>query len=529
MGSKHSRPSSSPRPDADGKPRRHGRQPEDELSAEARAEWTVEDIRNPGNTRRAQTLRLQDFDRFCKFRNYFKNHHMSLAREVGRQTSKSKADLLAWIEEAVGPVQDAASFTKDEILEIAMVSAALTEYGESTLAKMYDRGELDALPNIPLHTHNLRLPGKQQACRDKSDATNKSEMEAAHYIGLEVMLRLNERLPVEQRMGEELREILNHPNNLRLMLASSNQILHKKVDAMLITAGNAAVPESTGVKSKRERKIAAKEYERLVQIAKHAQDEGFQDAMIQANGHYLYMSLRDQFNRLDVGDRPKLWDLQKDKRELQHPPPRSRSRSPTPPPRRKAPPASPEKKREPKSKMRDSSAPMTGSVLPIASASSPKKEGHGTFSRLAAKIFHGHSRKKHNTAEPAASTTPSDSTTSSGQAGAKGVVVKGSREKRGKPAAKKTTKRAPARPKKDGKSNQTDGASGGPRAAAKKRAAPRKAASPQVSLDDSWSEDSDYVESEGSEDEDEDGRVLHVGPRGGKYFVNSAGKRTYVK
>lgn len=229
MGLKLSRPQPSgdgnSRPDG---PRPRGNQQGDEISAEARAEFTVDDIHSPENTRRAQRLRSSDHDRFCKYRNYFKNHHMSLAREVGRKTSKSKAELLRWVEDAVGPLEEGSTCTKDKILEIAMVSAALTEYGEAALAKMYERGELDALPNVPLHTHNLRMPAKQQACRDNSDAANKDKLEAAHYIGLEVMLRLNERLPVEQRMGEELREILNHPSNLRLMLATSNQVLHKR-------------------------------------------------------------------------------------------------------------------------------------------------------------------------------------------------------------------------------------------------------------------------------------------------------------
>ncbi|KAG6583127.1 Kinetochore protein mis18 [Phytophthora cinnamomi] len=280
MGGKHSRPQ--PQGDATDA-RDNQQQPQgDELSAEARAEFTVADIHSPENTRRAQQLRGGDLDRFCKYRNYFKNHHMSLAREVGRKTSKSKAELLRWVEGAVGPLEGGAQCTKDEILEIAMVSAALSEYGEAALAQMYDRGELDALPNVPLHTHNLRMPAKQQACRDNSDAANKDKLEAAHYIGLEVMLRLNERLPVEQRMGEELREILNHPSNLRLMLATSNQVLHKKVDAMLINAKDAAEQKETS--NRQSRKISAREYDRLVQIAKHAQDEGFQDAMIAANG-----------------------------------------------------------------------------------------------------------------------------------------------------------------------------------------------------------------------------------------------------
>ncbi|KAE8972587.1 hypothetical protein PR003_g27692 [Phytophthora rubi] len=397
MGSKHSRP----QPLGDGKARPDESRPRDnqhgdEISAEARAEFSVDDIHSLENTRRAQQLWSSDNDRFCKYRNYFKNHHMSLAREVGRKASKSKAELLRWVEDAVGPLERGVDCTKDEILEIAMVSAALTEYGETALARMYDRGELDALPNVPLHTHNLRMPAKQQACRDNSDAANKDKLEAAHYIGLEVMLRLNERLPVEQRMGEELREILNHPSNLRLMLATSNQVLHKKVDAMLIKAKDAPPPsEQTQTSNKQSRKISAREYDRLVQIAKHAQDEGFQDAMIAANGHYLYASLRRQFTRLGVGNRPKLWDIEKDKSELQQVP-RGRFRSPSPAPHPPRTPPSPQKKADPKTRMAQHS-PSTNSM--------PEQKHRNPFSRLAAKIFHSHSKKKKNHATRSTSTT----------------------------------------------------------------------------------------------------------------------------
>ncbi|KAI9994836.1 hypothetical protein PInf_011674 [Phytophthora infestans] len=515
MGSKHSRlshqhsPDGKTRPDAS-KPH-DKREPEAEISEEARAEFTVDDIYSPENTRRALILRSSDHDRFCKYRNYFKNHHMSLAREVGRKTSKSKAELLRWVEDAVGPLESGSKFTKDEILEIAMVSVALTEYGESSLAKMYDRGELDALPNIPLHTHNLRMPAKQQACRDGSDAVNKDKLEAAHYIGLEVMLRLNERLPVEQRMGEELREILNHPSNLRLMLATSNQILHKKVDALLINAKSASLSD---VESKPQRKISAKEYDRLVQIAKHAQDQGFQDAMIAANGHYLYRSLREQFNCLDIGARPPLWDVEKDKNELRRPP-RSRYRSPSPVPHQLRTPPSPEKKRDPERRMVQNS-----SSSPRAS----EKKHRNPFSRLASKIFHSHSKKKHAAAARSASTVPlqSDNTGNSNTKPAKPKIPVNrpkSGEKKNPLATKKNPKRQPGKTNKSGTRQ--------PRATAKKAAkTPVRHSNQDSASDDAWSSDSDYVD---SDQDDNDGRELHVGPRGGKYYVNEAGKKVYVK
>ncbi|GMF64746.1 unnamed protein product [Phytophthora lilii] len=509
MGSKHSRPSSRQPSDGDAKPRQ-----DDEISAEARAEFTVDDIHSPENTRRAQRLRSDDFDRFCKYRNYFKNHHMSLAREVGRKTSKSKAELRRWVEDAVGPLEGGDKFTKDEVLEIAMVSAALTEYGEATLAKMYAKGELDALPNVPLHTHNLRMPAKQQACRDSSDAANKDKLEAAHYIGLEVMLRLNERLPVEQRMGEELREILNHPSNLRLMLATSNQVLHKKVDAMLINAKDVPSPEATNTKMQQTRKISAREYDRLVQIAKHAQDEGFQDAMIAANGHYLYVSLRQQFDSLDVGERPKLWDAKKDKPELrQVTRDNTRSRSPTPEVPRTPP--SPEKKRDPKPRMVQTSSPLSPT---------PDKKHRNPFSRLAAKLFHSHSKRKHAVTRSASTAAIRPPEQLSNNTGNITVQVHRPRTKnvtRKKTATKGNAKRAVGAPRKMSKSNQND------QPKLRRRGAKTTGhRSKQEIGDGSSADDSDYVD---DDTDKEDTRVLYVGPRGGKYYFNSAGKKVYVK
>ncbi|KAK1942822.1 hypothetical protein P3T76_005459 [Phytophthora citrophthora] len=513
MGSKHSRLSSQQSADDKTHPRPNEKtQQTDEISAEARAEFTVEDIYSPDNTRRAQNLRSTDHDRFCKYRNYFKNHHMSLAREVGRKTSKSKAELLSWVESAVGPLENGEKFTKDEILEIAMVSVALTEYGESFLSKMYTRGELDMLPNIPLHTHNLRMPGQQQACRDSSDAANKDKLEAAHYIGLEVMLRLNERLPVEQRMGEELREILNHSSNLRLMLATSNQVLHKKVDAMLINAKEVSTILET--ETKPQRKISAREYDRLVQIAKHAQDEGFQSAMIAANGHYLYLSLREQFHRLDVGDRPKLWDIKKDKLELRQPP-RSRFRSPSParePPRS---PPSPAKKKDPERRM------LLDSSEPVAS----EKKHHNPFSRLAAKIFHSH-KKKDASAGRSASTTAANANENS-----RPVQTKVSVNRSGKAGAAKKkalVKTKEARKTKKAVKDRADKEESRARPARKAKKTPVHRSNQEPDSEDDLSDDSDYEDVDSDKDDTTE-RVLHVGPRGGKYYINKTGKKVYMK
>ncbi|CEG47972.1 uncharacterized protein PHALS_05455 [Plasmopara halstedii] len=515
MGSKHSRHSQSS--DDNTQLYTNNQQPDDEVSPEARAEFTVDDIYSPENTRQAQRLHRTDHDRFCKFRNYFKNHHMSLAKEVGRQTKKNKALLLHWIESAVGPLEDGERLTKDEILEIAMVSAALTEYGESVLSKVYDQGKLDALPNLPLHTHHLRMTAKQQACRDGSDAINKDKLEAAHYIGLEVMLRLNERLPVEQRMGEELRNILNHPTNLRLVLATSNQTLHKKVDTLLINATNLLLEPN----SKTPRKLSAREYDRLVQIAKHAQDHVFQDAMIAANGHHLYLSLRNQFLRLETDDRPKLWDVEKDKREFRYTL-SSRHRSPSPVPNSSRTSRSPEKKPEPTSKVMQNNR---------HSSASPEMQHQSTFSRFAAKIFRSRTKKKHIIIRTTSKSTFNAEDTTQSEISEKRRVGKTKNEK-------KLIVTAHTKPKKGKAENsrqhrQRNKGKRQPHTVPKKQAAKStKPATKSISSSNqdivSDSGDSDYVDID-SDQETNDECIIHVGPRGGKYYINASGKKVYVK
>lgn len=508
MGSHHSRPSQSS--DGNSRPSTGNQQPEDELSLEARAEFTVADIYSRVNTNRAQTLHRTDPDRFCKYRNYFKNHHMSLAKEVGRQTTKSKAVLLLWVESAVGPLEGGFRLTKDDILEIAMVSAALTEYTEAVLSKLYDQGKLDALPNVPLYTHHLRMPAKQQACRKGSDAVNKDKLEAAHYIGLEVMVRLNERLPVEQRMGDELRAILNHPTNLRLMLATHNQSLHKRVDALLIKATDRSEPQ---LKSS---KLSAAEYDRLVQIAKHAQDHVFQDAMLQANGHHLYLSLRRQFLRMEIGDRPLLWHVEKDRRELHHPP-RSRYRSPSPVRHRVHTSQSPAKKPHPTTRIGQDATD---------SCATRDRTHQSPFSRFAARIFRARGKKKHPVIVRAASSlvlNPDDALAPKVQGNQRGTKAQTHSKKTA--TAHTKAKRGKATP-----STRPEKGQGALRTVSKKTAA-KTVTNSIASLNsdsDSSGDDSDYVDV-ASDQDTSDERVVHVGPRGGKYYVNAAGKKVYIK
>lgn len=287
------------------------------------------------STRHAEQLKQQEasdaaaeggdgMSRFAKYRNFFKNHDTELAREITRMVTRAnKSELRAWVAENVGELEFLDSYGKLELVELAMVSAAIARHGEKKLAKMDAKGELAALPNTALHTHDLRMTSKQQACRAQSKAARKDEMQAAHYVGLEVMMTLNSRLSVESRVGDELREILNHPSNLRLVLATTNQSLHKKADTLLMidyelleqeesNQSKEDEPKKKKKKKKTRNKPTPQEYTRLVQVAKHAQSDAFQEAMRAANGVELYRSLRDQFLRLDVGDRAVIWDVTKD-------------------------------------------------------------------------------------------------------------------------------------------------------------------------------------------------------------------------
>lgn len=270
--------------------------------------FSLSDVKSERSTRRAQTLFATQDDRFAKFRNFFKNHDTALAREIQAKWGKSRAELLQWICDNVGAIADDGQLQKSDLGDIALVSAAITKYGEQALDAIYARGEMHALSNMALHTHALRRTSQQQACRDSSKASDKHKKQAAHYVGLEVMLKLNERLPVGHRLGDELKIILNLPGNLRLVKTETNQSFHKEVDALLV-----ALPEMLV-----DRQLSKKEYDRLVQIAKVAQSEEFQNAMILAKGHQLYLSLRDAFTVLDrISKQPKLWNARKDKRELQ--------------------------------------------------------------------------------------------------------------------------------------------------------------------------------------------------------------------
>lgn len=282
--------------------------------------FALGDIKSESSTRRSQTLFATQDDRFAKFRNFFKNHDTALAREIQAKCSKSRAELLQWICDHVGAIVNDDQLQKSDLGDIALVSAAITKYGELALDAIYARGEMHALSNMALHTHALRRTSQQQACRDSSKASDKHKKQAAHYVGLEVMLKLNERLPVDHRLGDELKIILNLPGNLRLVKTETNQSFHKEVDALLV-----ALPETLA-----DRQLSKKEYDRLVQIAKVAQSEEFQNAMILAKGHQLYLSLRDAFGALDrISKQPKLWNARKDKRELQRTS-RSTNAEPTP-------------------------------------------------------------------------------------------------------------------------------------------------------------------------------------------------------
>lgn len=284
----------------------------------------VADICTAESTKRAEELKLlEDKDkeessdglsRFEKYRNFFKNHETELARDVQKLVTKAnKSELQAWVAENVGELKSLDNYGKVELVELAMVSAAIAKHGEKKLRKMDKRGELATLPNMPLHTHDLRMESKQQACRNASKAARKDEMQAAHYVGLEVMMTLNARLPVQSRVGDELREILNDPSNLRLVLASSNQSLHKKADTLLMIDYDSIETEDDKKGKSKRNCPTSQEYARLVQVAKQAQSDAFQDAMKAAGAVELYCSLRDQFFRLDVGGRAVIWDITKDK------------------------------------------------------------------------------------------------------------------------------------------------------------------------------------------------------------------------
>lgn len=273
-------------------------------------EFTISDIKNERSTGRAERLLSSKEDRFPKFRNFFRYQDDALAHAIRNQFNslKTKADLQDWVDQNVGHL-DNRKLNAQELEDVVFVSAAISKYGELYLEQQYVRGRMDSLRNrVPLESSDCRNEYMQQVKRNESSSEYLDEKEAAHYVGVEVGYAINDRLPIEQRLGEELRQIISRTSNMRMVLKKTNREFHVKVDNVLLN------PD----KYLADRYLTDLERERIKQIAKCAQSETFQSMLVEVKGQHFYKALRDSIKAMDKYHNytETLWDGRKDKKEL---------------------------------------------------------------------------------------------------------------------------------------------------------------------------------------------------------------------
>ncbi|GMF29295.1 unnamed protein product [Phytophthora lilii] len=232
------------------------------------------------SVQRAKVLRRISEKRYARFRNFFKSYEPEMAREIQARSAFSREHLNAWVNYIVSPKVlrciIRSKDTQQELLDLLMVSAAISKYGESELMAKDRRGDLSALQNIKLHTYDEYSPSRQPKEPASSGGSN--------TVAMEFVVRINERLSEERRVGGVvLREILTHASTMQVSEDKSIQI--------------------SGL---------TKEEDRLKQIVLRVQSDWFQDAILKANGRYLYDAIRQILSNVDSS----LWDEAKDKHEL---------------------------------------------------------------------------------------------------------------------------------------------------------------------------------------------------------------------
>lgn len=250
-----------------------------------KAAFALHDV-DASSVQRAKLIRDIDEERFRRFRNFFKSYEPEMAREIQGRSSYSREQLNAWVNYIVSPkVLRCIRKNKDntlQLLELMMVSAAIAKYGESELMAKDRRGDLEALQNIKFHTYDEYSRARQPESRAQR-ATSASQ--DGGRVGMDFVVRVNERLPQERRVGGVvLREILAHASTMQINREEANQMGDVQTD----------------------------EDERLVQIVLRVQSRWFQDAMLKSNGRFLYDAIRQILGNVNKS----LWDASKDKEEL---------------------------------------------------------------------------------------------------------------------------------------------------------------------------------------------------------------------
>jgi hypothetical protein len=259
---------------------------------------------------RAQELYQTNFEAFKSFHNFFASYNDDMYREIDTKHAMKRDAMEAWIAEAFGPdvllcvnyKPNGQEQKKDKALELLVVAAALTKYDEANLFLRFKLGEMENLVTNHFRSYAIRS-NKQQQRRLKSNSPYLDEKQVAHTLGIGLVRALVRNLPPEKRVDDQhLQVLLNRDCNMRLVVASTNQGLHKRVDNRL------KAPASPG----EAHNWTHEERERLKQIVKHVQSEQFQASMIEVRGAYLYDAIRSRLMQAD----PALWQEDQDQPHL---------------------------------------------------------------------------------------------------------------------------------------------------------------------------------------------------------------------
>ncbi|CAI5741316.1 unnamed protein product [Peronospora destructor] len=198
--------------------------------------FTLHDV-DAFSVQRAKVIRRVSEKRYIRFRNFFISNESEMAMEIQARSAFSLQHLDAWVNYIVNPtvlhcIVGRRGTTQQELLDLLMVSAAISKYGESKLMAKDRRGELHALQNVELCDESLQM--RQQTESEQTDS-NSVLMEFVHY---------------ERRCHQEQ------------------------------TKQQASV---------------YKEEERFKQIVVRVQSKWFQDTMLKVKGRYLYDAIRQVF------------------------------------------------------------------------------------------------------------------------------------------------------------------------------------------------------------------------------------------
>ncbi|KAF4131887.1 hypothetical protein GN958_ATG18920 [Phytophthora infestans] len=237
------------------------------------------------SVQQARQIRKTDFERFQKFHNFFMANEEPTARVINDKANAKREIVDKWIGGAVSPktlacIQEIQE-TQSGLLELLIVSAALTKYGEKELARRDSLGEMDYVVGARFGTNGLR-----------------SKQHAPHSVGLNFVLRLVLGLAPEKRSScEVLREILGHESNGRLALIPTESGLQPYSDATASYSDDWAELKP----------------DQLRQMASQTQSDKFQDTMQQLSGEHLYDAIRTQLKQTGGAS---VWDATKDKSAL---------------------------------------------------------------------------------------------------------------------------------------------------------------------------------------------------------------------